>query len=118
MFKVTLNGRDFPKSGENLYNTGDKVVLEIPSMTDVNQYVSSADVMLKREDSNSYRMVYSFIMPDHDVDVCMTVSGSMINPNYRPVQAEAPFVVCRSCGSKCPLSYKFCTECGQKLKSI
>lgn len=151
--KVTINGHEDAADLLMLYglenpihHSGDKVIFSILIATDTRYSVTSPQVSVSNDGNEpGGRRVYSFIMPDADVEIDVSQSSSMMNlfTNGFPMPSmgmtmmdnmrmnnpsasdsadeidsypwEGKPKFCTECGVPTKGSNKFCRECGAPL---
>lgn len=115
------------------YISGDTVKVRFPVMTDVNQSFHSDDVDLGSSTLVDNCICYSFVMPNHNVNITTKTISSMLNtgaklvgmPQFNsmnmqqyqsaPASPQGVDKFCSFCGAARQGNVKFCTECGTKF---
>lgn len=123
---------------QDFYEEGERIVFKVAFVTDMHTSVTSSDVSLEALPSEGSQLLYSFVMPAHEVSVEVKRWGSMMRDpsvnhpfmGFRDMRgtgsmattqnnqstkaslegADAKF--CRECGARIPREAKFCGECG------
>lgn len=134
-YKVNIDGNNkFYGLDREFFEEGERVDFQVVFMTDTSTSVRTDDVNLIQDPfDRCYH--YHFIMPNHDVNVTVTMKSMMA---YEPLE-PLPFgmmgmnmsmyqqtpvaevdenncLICPMCGYKNSENNKFCGECGTPLK--
>lgn len=77
MFKVSINGHnEFFGLNRDSFEEGEEVRFFVPMVRDADTQVFAENVRLKSTVDERERLIYSFIMPAHDVEIEVKVSAS------------------------------------------
>lgn len=142
--KVSIgkNNELYRVNGE-LFDEGEKIDFFVPFLTDTSTRVTTDDVQLVHEANGPTDYHYSFIMPDHDVAINVSMVCDMIKPvngqkngfsleppvggfmgmkQFMTGEAQKPaggnqrILYCPECGVKLETEgQKFCQNCGRKI---
>lgn len=115
------NNNDLYGLKKNMFSTGEKVIFEVPAVTDVSTKVTSRQVNVEMEEYGNMGMIrYGFIMPPVDVSVSISMKNDMI-ADRKPIsnlweKVTGKGKTCSECGASVSEDAHFCPECGRKLK--
>lgn len=137
LYKLTVNGRK-PIDMDEYYEVKQAVRVTFPFVTDC-----STRIISNAEDGTTnfidYSIVYTFLMPEHDVDVSVEYTNNMVNNHETPVGLMGmmgsmqecqmnnfgdPSIFdkdtygnfCPECGVKKDKNKKYCPACEKRLK--
>ena len=120
----------------NMYEPGEKVYFHVMQPCDADLRITSEQVDITPEGGvPTGALVYSFVMPDCDVEVKISITNSMerlgFDMRQKPCDLGPPFggfadmrpehppfkdmIFCPECGVQVEDGQKYCHECGYRL---